>query len=91
MVRQFRPEIVLLDIGLPGMDGYQVGQAIRRSTAGSDMLLVALTGYGQEEDRRRSRDAGFDEHLVKPPSLQNIEMILTHPKLGARSDAAASS
>jgi PAS domain S-box-containing protein len=83
LVRQFHPEIVLLDIGLPGMDGYQVGQSIRQHSSGSEILLVALTGYGQEEDRRRSRDAGFDEHLVKPPSLQNIEMILAHPKLAA--------
>ncbi len=80
-VETFRPEIVLLDIGLPGMDGYQVGWTIRRSPQFDSMLLVALTGYGQEEDRRRSQEAGFDEHLVKPPSLKHIEAILSHPKL----------
>jgi signal transduction histidine kinase/DNA-binding response OmpR family regulator len=62
----FRPEIVLLDIGLPGMDGYKVARRLRERPAGQNILLVALTGYGQEEDRRRSREAGFDHHLVKP-------------------------
>jgi PAS domain S-box-containing protein len=80
-VEQFRPEIVFLDIGLPGMDGYRVGAALRRNMEFSPTVLVALTGYGQDEDRRRSREAGFDEHLVKPPSLKSIEAILAHPKL----------
>ena len=90
LVREFHPAVVLLDIGLPGMDGYQVGRSIRQMSAGQDVLLVAVTGYGQEEDRRRSRDAGFDEHIVKPPSLQSIEMILAHPKLAATGSESAS-
>ena len=77
----FRPEIVLLDIGLPGMDGYQVGQRLRQSPELQDVLLVALTGYGRKEDRERSKEAGFDEHLVKPPSLEQIKGLLVHPKL----------
>jgi PAS domain S-box-containing protein len=75
------PEVVLLDIGLPGMDGYEVGRTIRERPEFNDVLLVALTGYGQEEDRRRSQDAGFDEHLVKPPSAEQIKSLLNHPKL----------
>lgn len=86
VIREFHPSVVLLDIGLPGMDGYQVGRSIRQMMSGPQPLLVAVTGYGQEEDRRRSRDAGFDEHIVKPPSLQSIELILAHPKLAARAD-----
>lgn len=80
-VRADHPEIVLLDIGLPDMDGYQVGRVIRQDRAFDDVLIVALTGYGQEEDRRRSREAGFDEHLVKPPAVEEIERLLVHPKL----------
>jgi len=64
------PEIVLLDIGLPGMDGYEVARLLR--SRGSSARLVALTGYGQPEDVRRARDAGFDTHLVKPVDLQHL-------------------
>lgn len=80
-IMESNPEIVLLDIGLPGMDGYEVGSTIRSNAAYDDILLVALTGYGQEEDRRRSKRAGFDEHLVKPPSLDQLHAVLAHPKL----------
>jgi signal transduction histidine kinase len=62
----FRPEVVLLDIGLPGIDGYEVAARLRRRPELREALLVAVTGYGQDEDRRRSREAGFDEHLTKP-------------------------
>ncbi len=64
--REFGPEVVLLDIGLPGMDGYAVARALRAAPGGGGLRLVALTGYGRDEDRRRSSEAGFDEHLVKP-------------------------
>ena len=64
--RAFRPEFVLLDIGLPGMDGYQVASALRNDSAGERMVIVAISGYGQEDDRRRAREAGFDHHFVKP-------------------------
>jgi CheY-like chemotaxis protein/two-component sensor histidine kinase len=64
------PEIVLLDIGLPGMDGYEVARLLR--SRGSSARLVALTGYGQPEDVRRAEDAGFDTHLVKPVDLQHL-------------------
>lgn len=62
----FRPDVVLLDIGLPILDGYEVCRAIRSEPWGNDIYIVALTGWGQEEDRRRTREAGFDAHLVKP-------------------------
>ena len=62
----FRPDLVLLDIGLPKLDGYQVAQKIREQPWGQAMVLVALTGWGQEEDRKKSRDAGFNAHFVKP-------------------------
>src|SRR5262245_31743260 len=60
------PDAALVDIGLPGFDGYEVARRIRAGRNGRTTRLVALTGYGQPEDRRRTRDAGFDEHLVKP-------------------------
>jgi signal transduction histidine kinase len=65
-VSAFRPEVVLLDIGLPGMSGYDVARELRERPEGKGLVLAAVTGYGQEEDRRRSREAGFDCHLTKP-------------------------
>jgi signal transduction histidine kinase/PleD family two-component response regulator len=72
----FRPEVVLLDIGLPGMDGYQVAQRLRERTDFQEIMLIALTGYGQEEDRRRSLAAGFNYHLVKPVDHELLGQIL---------------
>ncbi|HEX7035789.1 MAG TPA: PAS domain S-box protein [Pseudomonadales bacterium] len=69
------PELMLIDLGLPDMDGYQVARAVRQRF-GDRLRLVALTGYGQEEHRRRSREAGFDEHLLKPLSLEALQRIL---------------
>ena len=63
---EHRPAVVICDIGLPGMDGYRVARALRENPATAAARLIALTGYGQEEDRRRAREAGFDEHLTKP-------------------------
>ena len=62
----FKPDVILLDIGLPKLNGYEVAHKIREKPWGQAMVLVALTGWGQEEDRRRSRDAGFNHHLTKP-------------------------
>jgi DNA-binding response OmpR family regulator len=61
----FRPEVVLLDIGLPKLSGYDVARSIR-SARGGEVLIIAITGWGQEEDRARARDAGFDHHFTKP-------------------------
>jgi two-component system CheB/CheR fusion protein len=72
----YRPEVVLLDIGLPKMDGYEVAQRLRRLPDSKSALVVALTGYGQEEDRRRAEEAGFDVHLVKPVDLAVLYSLL---------------
>lgn len=72
----FRPRIVLLDIGLPDMSGYQVAQWIRRQPWGSSTVLVALTGWGQAEDKRRSQEAGFDVHLTKPVRPELLSKLL---------------
>ena len=72
----YQPEVVLLDIGLPELDGYEVARLIRKQYALRNILLVALTGYGQETDRQRSVEAGFDHHLVKPATFVEIENIL---------------
>lgn len=79
--KEHRPEIVLLDIGLPRMNGYEVAKNLRAQAEFRDVVLVALTGYGTEEDRRRSAAAGFDRHIVKPPSLEHLRQVLAHPRL----------
>ncbi len=79
VARTFGPQVVLLDIGLPGMDGYEVARRLRREEGLKGVLLVALTGYGQEEDRRRSREAGFNRHLVKPVEPGALNEVLTLP------------
>ncbi len=73
---EHRPDVVLLDIGLPGMDGYEVAQHLRALEGLDQALLVALTGYGQEDDVRRSREAGFDHHLVKPADPADLQALL---------------
>jgi PAS domain S-box-containing protein len=75
----FRPEIVILDIGLPGMDGYEVAARLRESPDLSGARLIALTGYGQEEDRERSREVGFEAHLVKPIEMESLHRLLGTP------------
>lgn len=77
VAQRFRPEIIFLDIGLPGMDGYQVARAIRSKPEFVETTLVALTGYGAEDARERSRQAGFDMHLVKPMSLDQLNTVLS--------------
>src|SRR4029453_18626738 len=67
-----RPEVVLLDIGLPKVSGNDVCRRIREAPWGKDMVLVALTGWGQEEDRHRSREAGFDAHMAKPVDFEPL-------------------
>ncbi len=78
----FAPDIALLDIGLPVMDGYELARRLRAQLAPHDVRLIALTGYGQPDDRQRSREAGFDEHLVKPVMLEVLEASLA--RLSAR-------
>ncbi|MDQ3330835.1 MAG: response regulator [Planctomycetota bacterium] len=75
VIEELRPELVLSDIGMPGMDGYELARRIReRGTL--PPMLVALTGYGQEQDRRMAFEAGFDHHLVKPTSVEALRQLL---------------
>ena len=78
MARQTRPDIVLLDIGLPVMDGYEVARLCRKEPELQRITLVAMTGYGKEEDRNRSQEAGFNAHLVKPVNLKDLQLLLKH-------------
>ncbi len=73
-----RPDIVLLDIGMPGLDGYEVARRLR-TELGLKATLVALTGYGEARHRRLSRDAGFDQHVTKPVDIRKLERLLALP------------
>ena len=81
---EFRPDVVLLDIGLPKLNGYEACRRIRDEPWGKDVVLIALTGWGQDEDRRRSHDAGFDHHLVKPVEPQALMKMLAGLQLPRR-------
>ena len=76
---EFAPEVVLMDIGLPGMDGYEVARRLRAMPALAGAFLVAMSGYGSDEDRARAREAGFDEYLVKPVDLDLLRAWLRSP------------
>src|SRR6185437_15028511 len=84
------PEVVLLDIGMPLLDGYEVARRIRTQPWGSSMMLVALTGWGQDADRRRSQEAGFNSHLVKPLDLARLTQVLEELSAGAAPPASMS-
>jgi signal transduction histidine kinase/CheY-like chemotaxis protein len=77
VAERFRPDVILLDLGMPGMNGYEVCREIRQQPWGGDILLIAQTGWGQDQDRQRTRDAGFDGHLTKPLDHDRLEEILT--------------
>jgi PAS domain S-box-containing protein len=87
VARAYRPDVVLLDLGLPELDGYEVARRLRREPGLGGVLLVALTGYGQEEDQRRTREAGFDHHLVKPADPELLHHVLASVRGGAPADA----
>ena len=74
--QEFRPELVFLDIGMPGMDGYEVARRLRRRPGFDRTALVALSGYGSSGDRRRSEECGFYAHLTKPVSPAELEKLL---------------
>ena len=74
--REFRPHAVLLDIGLPGLNGWELGRRLREQEGTRRVLLVALTGHGTAQDRERSEHAGLDAHLTKPPDLQELQRLL---------------
>ncbi|HYD49581.1 MAG TPA: hybrid sensor histidine kinase/response regulator, partial [Terriglobales bacterium] len=76
----FHPRVILLDIGLPEMDGFEVARQLRRDPATAEALIIAVTGYGTERDRRRGREAGFDHHLVKPIDLNHLRDLIRKEK-----------
>ena len=81
-----RPDVVVLDIGLPKMSGHDVARWIRAEEWGEGVMLVALTGWGQEEDRRISRDVGFDHHLVKPVDPDDLMRVLATVPTATKAD-----
>ena len=85
LAREFRPDVVLLDIGLPGMSGYEVAERLREHPETGEARLIALTGWGHEDDRRRSRSAGIEVHLVKPVDLDVIVDLLAGRSSGGGS------
>jgi CheY-like chemotaxis protein len=76
--RTYRPRVVLLDIGLPNLDGYHVARTLRQEGF-NDTMIIALSGYGQEEDLKRSREAGMDHHLTKPVDVKTISQLISQP------------
>jgi PAS domain S-box-containing protein len=89
MVRMHRPDIALLDIGMPGIDGYEVARRIRQEPWGREMLLVAMTGWGQQRDKQQAEEAGFDTHLTKPVDLEILERVLAARPTEAPAPAGA--
>ena len=77
LVRQFRPEVVLCDLGLPGIDGYEVARRLRQCSELSEAHLISISGYGQEDDKQRALTAGFDAHLVKPIDFRELQRMLS--------------
>jgi PAS domain S-box-containing protein len=80
LAERFRPHMILLDLAMPGMDGYEVRRRLRALPAGASLLLVAMTGFGNEEDKRRTREAGFDGHLTKPVELDALVSLLNEAR-----------
>jgi CheY-like chemotaxis protein len=89
LAREFRPEVVLLDIGLPGMNGFEVAHGLRNQPESRDALLIALTGYGEAESRTRSAQAGFDFHMVKPADVNLLLTMLANPDEARKSAVTA--
>jgi two-component system, sensor histidine kinase len=75
---EFRPSVVLLDIGIPVMDGYEIARRLRADPAFASLRIIAVTGYGSDEARQKSREAGFDRHLVKPVPLEELLAAIAH-------------
>lgn len=80
---EFRPDVVLLDIGLPKLNGYEAARRIREQQWGKNMVLIAVTGWGQDEDRQRSADAGFDSHMLKPVEISSLMNLLAEVQLSS--------
>lgn len=76
IAEEFRPDVILLDIGLPDINGYEVARRIREKTWGKKIMLIAATGWGQDKDKALAREAGFDNHLTKPIDYQALNQLL---------------
>jgi CheY-like chemotaxis protein len=85
----YAPTVVVLDIGMPGMDGYEVARRIRGDPRNDGLTLIAMTGWGQDDDRRRTRAEGFDHHLIKPPDIVALQAVLASIDGGRRGAAVA--
>ena len=86
---QFRPDVILMDVGMPKLNGYRATQEIRKKPWGRDIVIIALTGWGQDTDRERSREAECDGHLVKPVDLSVLNKLLNdYAKRGTRQSAS---
>ncbi|MFZ0500719.1 MAG: response regulator [Steroidobacteraceae bacterium] len=83
-IEAFEPEVVLIDIGLPEVDGYELARRLRATPSLAGMRLVAVTGYGQTDDRQRALAAGFDDHLVKPADLAALDRTMAGWPMGKR-------
>ena len=82
MAETNHPDVILMDIGLPNLNGYEAARLIRERAGDREMVLIALTGWGQEEDRRRSKEAGFHHHLTKPIDLAVLQQLLADTSAG---------
>ena len=89
MLERVQPTVAVLDLGMAGMDGYEVARRVRRDPRFCNLSLIALTGWGQEDDFRRTRDAGFDHHLVKPPDLAELQALIAGAAAGAHARRTA--
>jgi two-component system, sensor histidine kinase len=83
MATILRPDVALIDVGLPGLDGYEVARRLAAIQGRESMRLIAITGYGQTEDRRRALDAGFDAHLTKPVAPEQLAELIDSERPGA--------
>jgi signal transduction histidine kinase/CheY-like chemotaxis protein len=84
LARTFRPDVAFIDIGMPDLSGYEVARELRREPWGAGICLVALTGWGQDDDRQRAKHAGFDQHMTKPVDPDALERLLAEPSFSAR-------
>jgi two-component system CheB/CheR fusion protein len=89
LIEKVEPDVAILDVGLPEMDGFEVARRLRSDPRWANLHLIALTGYGRSSDRTTSRDAGFDEHLVKPVQPDKLLAVLGKMQRGGQADRSA--
>ena len=75
-IKEFKPHIALIDIGMPMTDGYEIARSIKAASEGQEILLAAITGWGDDDHRQRGREAGFDSHFVKPITIDQLQNLL---------------